>query len=99
MSAADLNKRFINTFLYLMGKLYTQIDTEDFPVAQVADFLPNLDFVAKLIRTWLLAGISAGPVPRADLAVAAAALHRPPRPDHGAQHVHHRGDRAQVNVR
>merc|ERR1719158_717895 len=34
MSVADLNKRFINTFLYLQGKLYTQIDTEDFPVAQ-----------------------------------------------------------------
>ena len=34
LSVADLNKRFINTFLYLQGKLYTQIDTEDFPVAQ-----------------------------------------------------------------
>ena len=34
LSVADLNKRFINTFLYLQGKLYTQIDTDDFPVAQ-----------------------------------------------------------------
>ena len=33
LSMADLNKRFINTFLYLQGKLYTQIDTDDFPVA------------------------------------------------------------------
>ena len=36
LSAADLNKRFINTFLFLMGKLYTGIDTEDFPVAQAS---------------------------------------------------------------
>lgn len=34
MGVADLNKRFINTFLYLQGKLFTQINTEDFPVAQ-----------------------------------------------------------------
>ena len=36
LSAADLNKRFINTFLYIMGKLYTGIDTDDFPVAQAS---------------------------------------------------------------
>jgi len=36
MSVADLNKRFINTFLYLQGKLFTQINTEDFPAAQAS---------------------------------------------------------------
>jgi len=36
MTVGDLNKRFINTFLYLQGKLFTQINTEDFPAAQAS---------------------------------------------------------------
>jgi len=36
MSVGDLNKRFINTFFYLQGKLFTQINTEDFPAAQAS---------------------------------------------------------------
>jgi hypothetical protein len=34
MGVAELNKRFTNTFLFLQGKLFTQINTDDFPAAQ-----------------------------------------------------------------
>ncbi len=33
MSVTDINRRFINTFLYLIGKLFTNIDMETFPLA------------------------------------------------------------------
>ena len=33
LSVTDLNRRFINTFLYLIGKLFTHINMETFPLA------------------------------------------------------------------
>ncbi len=33
MSTTDLNRRFNNTFLYIIGKLFTHIDMETFPMA------------------------------------------------------------------
>ena len=33
MSTTDLNRRFNNTFLYIVGKLYTNINMDTFPVA------------------------------------------------------------------
>ncbi len=33
MAAADLNRRFNNTFLYLIGKLFTHINMDTFPLA------------------------------------------------------------------
>ena len=33
MSTTDLNRRFNNTFLYIVGKLYTNINMDTFSVA------------------------------------------------------------------
>ena len=33
MSTTDLNRRFNNTFLYLIGKLYTNINMDTFTIA------------------------------------------------------------------
>ena len=33
LSVTDLNRRFTNTFLYLVGKLYTHINMETFGLA------------------------------------------------------------------
>ena len=51
LSVTDLNRRFTNTFLYLVGKLYTHINMETFGLA--LDLLGR-EFRLLVLRRWVV---------------------------------------------